>query len=169
MLVTILLCAALVGVDQLLKYWAVVALAPVGTRPFIPGIMQLQYIENDGAAFNLFSGMQTFLVILTGLVLLAGAFILLFRRPKDKLCYVSIVMIFSGGLGNWIDRVANGYVVDYFATLFIDFAVFNFADILVCAGVGLLALAFIRDEVRQKRQKAEDAPAPKAESDDAPD
>ncbi len=165
MLLTILLCAALIVVDQLLKHWAVVALAPAGAMPFIPGIMELRYIENDGSAFNLFSGMRVFLIVLTGAALLVGAYILLFRRPKDKLMYLSILMVFSGGMGNWIDRVRSGYVVDYFATLFIDFAVFNFADILICVGFGLLIIAFIRDEMRLKRQKAEEPPPGDTEAD----
>ena len=163
MFVTILLCVVLIGIDQLIKLWAVQNLAPVGTMPLIPHVMELRYVENDGAAFNLFSGMQTVLIVFTSLVLLAGAYILLFRRPKDRLTYLAILLVFSGGVGNLIDRVANGYVVDYLATLFIDFAVFNFADILVCVGVGLLLIAVLRSERREYRQKESRTDKPEEE------
>ena len=153
MLLTILLCAGLIGIDQLLKLWAVKSLAPVGAMPLIPHVMELRYVENNGAAFNLLSGRQVLLIVFTGAILLAGAYILLFRRPKDKLEYAAYVMVFSGGVGNLIDRIANGYVVDYLATLFINFAVFNFADILVCVGVALLVIAVFRAEGKERRLK----------------
>lgn len=153
MLTTILLCAALVALDQLFKYLAVTHLQPLGTAPLLPGILNLKYIENNGAAFSILAGEQHFLIAATGIALLAVAAYLLLRRPKDKLEYAAILLILSGGLGNLIDRVANGYVVDYINLLFMRFAVFNFADILVCVGFVLLVFAVFRAEYREKRRR----------------
>lgn len=144
----------LIALDQLIKHWAVQSLAPLGTAPLIPGFMQLHYVENTGMAFSLLAGRQTLLLVITGAILLFGVYILLFKRPKQKLAYFAVVLIFCGGAGNWIDRFLNGYVVDYLAPQFINFAVFNFADILVCLGVGLMLLAFIQDERAQKAANA---------------
>ena len=90
--------AALVGIDQLIKLWAVQALQPVGAMPFIPHV-------------------------------------------------VALVLVRGGGIGNLIDRVLNGVVVDYINLLFMRFAVFNFADICVCVGVALWVLVIFLDEV----------------------
>ena len=159
MLLTLFLCAVLIAADRLLKHLAVLYLMPIGTAPVWPGVVGLRYIENDGAAFSLLSGMRPLLIVVTGLALLVGVYILLFRRPADKLEYISIVMVFSGGVGNLIDRIAAGYVVDYIEFLFMQFGIFNFADILICVGFALLAISVFRAEARVKRagKEAEEA------------
>ncbi|MDL2214126.1 signal peptidase II [Clostridia bacterium OttesenSCG-928-O13] len=175
LLFTIVLCAVLIGADQVFKLLAVRFLQPIGDVTVIPGVVGLSYVENTGAAFNIFAGQQILLIVVTGAVLLFGAYILLFRRPKDWLEYTSIIMVFSGGVGNLIDRVANGYVVDYIRVLFMEFAIFNFADILVCVGFGLLVIAVFRAESRAKKQaeaeKAQmeqDATTPPTDDGDGP-
>ncbi len=152
-LVTIAVTAALVAVDQLIKFWATANLAPVGSMPLIPGVVELRYYLNDGAAFSSFSGRQTFLILFTGAALLVVAWYLLFKRPAAKLEYAAWLLVLAGGIGNLIDRVMNQQVVDYINLLFIRFAIFNFADILVCTGIGLLVLNLILEEVSARRQK----------------
>lgn len=164
MIVTLLLSALLILVDQLIKMLAVRYLAPVGSIPFIPGVLEWRYLENDGAAFSILQGQQGLLITITGTALLLGLWYLLFRRPKDRLEYISIVMIFSGGVGNLIDRIANGYVVDYIHPLFINFATFNFADMLVVVGFGLLVIAVVRSELRAKKKAEADEAAGVAEA-----
>lgn len=159
MLITILVCSVLIFLDQWTKFLAANYLQPVQAVTVIPGVLELRYFENTGAAFSLLSGKQILLVGFTGLVLLAGAYILLFKRPKDKLVYVGILLAFSGGMGNFIDRLFNGYVIDFFNFLFINFAVFNVADIFITAGFSLLIFAILREEVRAKKAK-ENPPAP---------
>lgn len=154
MLLTILLCAGLVGLDQWLKWLAVVYVKPAGVLPGIEGLFQLRYVENDGAAFSILAGQQGLLIVVTGLALLVVAWLLLFKRPQDKLEYLSLVCIFSGGVGNLIDRVANGYVVDYIDLQFMRFAVFNLADVLVCVGFGMLIVAVLRAEWQQRKLRA---------------
>ena len=152
-LVTIVLTVVLVAVDQLIKYWATINLAPVGIMPLIPGVVELRYFLNDGAAFSSFGGKQTFLIVFTSIALLAVAWYLLFKRPAKKLEYVSWLLVLAGGIGNLIDRVLNHEVVDYINLLFMRFAIFNFADILVCVGIGLLILSLILDEVSARKNK----------------
>lgn len=154
-LVTLLSTAVLVGVDQGLKYWATLSLAPIGTHPLIPGVVGLRYVLNDGAAFSMLGGKQGFLIAFTGIALIALAAYLFIKRPK-KLEYISWVLVLSGGLGNLIDRVLNQVVVDYIELQFMDFAVFNFADILVCVGIGLLLLDIILEECRKSKREKEE-------------
>lgn len=148
-LFTLLAALALVGVDQGLKIWAATALQPVGQMPLIPNVIGLRFLLNDGAAFGMLSGKQTFLQIITGVALAALLVYLLKKKPETKLEYAAYLLIFSGGVGNMIDRVLNGVVVDYIELLFMDFAIFNFADILVCVGVGLLFVALLMPEFKK--------------------
>lgn len=148
-IISVLLCAVLVVVDQLIKAWATAVLAPVGTMPLLPGIIQLRYVLNDGAAFSMLAGKQGFLIAFTGAALAAVAAYLVIRRPKgpDRAAWL---LILAGGIGNLIDRVANHMVVDYLDVQFMTFAVFNFADVCVCTGVGLLVLSLILEEVHAR-------------------
>ena len=148
-IVSVLLCAVLVVVDQLIKAWATAVLAPVGTMPLLPGIIQLRYVLNDGAAFSMLAGKQGFLIAFTGAALAAVAAYLVIRRPKG-LDRAAWLLILAGGIGNLIDRAANHMVVDYLDVQFMTFAVFNFADVCVCTGVGLLILSLILEEVHAR-------------------
>ena len=150
---TLVFTAALVGVDQLLKIWAESTLSQVESIPFIPGVLDFHLLYNDGAAFSMLAGKQTFLIAFTAVVLLVLLGYLLSGKWSDKLEYASLVLILGGGIGNLIDRVRNQMVVDYIRTLFIEFPIFNFADICVCTGVGLLALSLILEEVKERKRK----------------
>ena len=151
--VTLLIAALLIAVDQGIKYWATLVLAPVGAMPLIPKVVELRYVLNDGAAFSMLGGKQGFLIAFTGLALAALLIYLLKKRPTGKLEYIAWVMIFAGGIGNLIDRVVNQVVVDYINLLFMKFAVFNFADILVCVGMALLVLDIFLDEAKKSKTK----------------
>lgn len=151
-LITLVAAALLVAIDQGIKLWATANLAPVGSMPLIPGIVELRYFLNDGAAFSILQGKQTFLILFTGVALLAVAWYLLFRRPAKKLEYIGWIFVLGGGIGNLVDRVLNGEVVDYINLLFMNFAVFNFADMLVCTGIGLLLLNLLLEELAARRK-----------------
>ena len=137
--------AALVGIDQLIKLWAVQVLQPVGAMPLIPHVVELRFVLNQGMAFSLLSGKQLFLIIATSAALLAVAYGLFFRSRGRYLQQAALLL--GGGIGNLIDRVLNGEVVDYINLLFMRFAVFNFADICVCVGVALWVLVIFLDEL----------------------
>lgn len=152
-LFTMFSAAALVGVDQLLKYWAVTVLQPVGEMPLIPHIVSLRFVLNDGAAFGMLAGKQGFLLAVTGVALAGVLVYLLAKKAAGKLEYAAWLLVFAGGMGNLVDRVMNGAVVDYLNLLFMRFAVFNFADILVCTGIGLLCLAWLLPELKKGGKK----------------
>ena len=144
---------ALAGLDQLLKLWATASLLPVGQAPLIPGFIELQYVLNDGMAFSMLSGRRWLLIGVTSVVLLAVAVYLLIR-PLPRLERITWMLILGGGLGNLIDRIRTGVVVDYLNFQFIDFPVFNFADICVCTGVGLLVLSLLLEMRKEHRAPA---------------
>jgi len=123
-------------IDQAVKFWASTNLMDA-TVPLIPGVIQLTYTQNTGAAFGILStgGWRWFFVILTIVVAIAAIVLLAKHIIKGKLGRWMLVLVIAGGLGNCIDRLFNGYVVDMFQFQFKifgqDFAIFNVADIFI--------------------------------------
>ena len=154
-ILVLLAAAGLVGADQLIKMWATAQLQPVGAMPVVPHVIELRYVLNDGMAFSLLSGKQTFLTIITSIALVAVLAYLMLKRPAP-LETAAWTLVLGGGIGNLIDRVLNGQVVDYFNFLFINFAVFNFADVCITVGVCLLVLSLILEERKASRQAKAD-------------
>ena len=157
-LFSLLGAAVLVVIDQLIKHWATAALLPVGNMDLLPGIVELRYCLNDGMAFSMLAGKQTLLIGMTSVMLVVVA-AMLFTRKMSVWERISWTLILGGGVGNLIDRVLNGVVVDYINVLFMHFAIFNFADICVCVGVGLLMLVVLLDSFKKEetaKQKADD-------------
>lgn len=152
-ILSLLAAAALTLADQLIKRWATAVLLPAVAMPLVPGIVELRYVLNDGMAFSMLSGQQTLLILTTGAILLGviGWLVLGKMTALDRAAWV---LVLGGGIGNLIDRVANRQVVDYINLLFMRFAVFNFADICVCTGVGLLVLSLLLD-LRTEKPKGE--------------
>lgn len=161
-LITVLVIAALIAVDQLIKFAVLEHLAPIGSYCLIDRVLSLTYIENTGAAFGSLSSHTALLSAFTAVVLVVGLIYLLTGKSISKLAYVCITAIIAGGAANLIDRVFKGYVIDYIEPLFVKFAVFNFADILVTCGAIILIIRLIYDIVKQ----AEEDKAKKGESAD---
>lgn len=151
-IVSVLAAVALVAVDQGIKLWASANLQPVGAMPVLPGIVELRFCLNDGMAFSMLAGKQALLIGVTSLMLLA-VLIMLFMRKMPLAERIAWTLVLGGGVGNLIDRVLNGVVVDYINVLFMNFAIFNFADICVCVGVALLIVAALW-ETRQDEKNA---------------
>ena len=134
-----LFAAGIVAADQFTKYLTVANIALSQDVPFLPGLLQLTYVQNTGAAFSSFEGQQwlfaLIFLVLTGLILFEY-----FKKPMgfSKLERWCIAAIYGGGLGNMIDRVRLGYVVDMIETTFMDFPVFNVADCFITCGCILL-------------------------------
>ena len=143
-LISLVAAALLVAADQGIKAWATAQLMPVGVMAVLPGIVELRYVLNDGMAFSMLAGKQGILIGVTSLMLI-GVLVWLLRGDVPLLERISWTLVLGGGIGNLIDRVLNGGVVDYINVLFMHFAVFNFADICVCCGVGLLILSILLD------------------------
>lgn len=148
---SILAIFLMIAADQFTKILATVYLAPAGVLPFLPGVMELRYVLNDGMAFSMLSGAKWLLIGVTSVALLGLIYWTLFRRAKQsKLEHAALLLVIGGGIGNLIDRVLHGYVVDFFATTFMNFAVFNVADCFVVVGVALLFIAILREEYGKK-------------------
>lgn len=130
----------LVMLDQVTKWAASVYLKGKGPFPLIKGIFELYYLENRGSAFGLLQGKRFFFIMMAGIVLLIVPYI--YCRipiiPRFRFLRLLAVLFLSGAVGNAIDRVIRGYVVDFFYFSLIDFPVFNVADIYVTVSAFLL-------------------------------
>lgn len=128
--------------DQAVKYWAVTSLKEIGQIKLLEGFFSLTYVENRGAAFGFLEGGKWFLIILTlAVIIFAIIYYIKIRNDKEKWWLkIAIVMICGGGIGNLIDRLFRGFVVDFldFIIFGYDFPVFNIADILIVVGTALL-------------------------------
>ncbi len=137
--VALLIGALVVAVDQIIKVIVVNNVKPSGTVTVIDGLFNLQYVENNGVAFGMFQNMRWFFVALTSLMIFAVIFYMFKKRPQGKLFYILAGLIIGGGIGNLIDRVLYGYVIDYISLSFFP-PVCNFADYCITIGVIILAL-----------------------------
>ncbi len=139
--------------DQLLKIWAISSLEPVGSITVIENIFSLTYVENRGAAWGMMSGAKWYLIIMPIVIIVAAIAYLIIKKLSDPLLLWSVSLIVSGGLGNLIDRIFRGFVVDYLHATFIDFPVFNLADCCITIGAGLLILYVILSEIKERKEK----------------
>lgn len=147
-----LLAICLIVLDQLVKWWVRSAIPLGQSIPFIPYVMDLAYVQNTGAAFSIFSQHTWILTLisLVGSVFLAA---LLWKNFfPGWVGKLSLSLVLAGAVGNLIDRALMGYVTDMFQTTFIQFAVFNVADICVVVGGFLLVfyVLFLWDKDKEK-------------------
>ena len=144
-------------IDQLTKLLSVKFLQPKGTVPIIEDVIHLTYVENRGAAFGMLSESRWVFMLISTVAIIGMAAFLYSGLASNTLYEVSIAMIVSGGIGNMIDRIALGYVVDMIDFRIINFAVFNGADSFVCVGAGLLVLALVLDIFKEAKLKKENS------------
>ena len=142
MLYALLFIATVVS-DQWLKYWIVNHLAVGESMPFIPHILQLERLHNYGAAFSSLTGKTALLLGMTVVLLLAVTVLLVRRIVRHPLGVIACVLILGGGIGNMIDRVTLGYVVDMFDLLLFEYPVFNLADCFVVVGAILGSIYYL--------------------------
>ena len=153
-----LIAAALVAVDQIVKYLVMTNIAPGEHIPFLPYLLDLTYVTNTGAAFSIFSEhtwMLALISLVMSVVLALALWKGLFKHPFGRL---SLALLLAGAVGNLIDRVCRGFVVDMFNVLFMNFAVFNVADICVVAG-GIAAgvyYLFLMDKLEPRKETDHD-------------
>lgn len=153
--ISLLIIAALVGADQFIKYIVVRFLEPVGYVDVIPKVLRFRYVENTGAVFGSFSS-HTLVLTIVSVILLVGTVIYLIKnKDKSKFVNACLILMVSGGIGNIIDRIRLQYVVDFIEPLFVNFAVFNFADCLITVGAFALIFFVIFDSFKDKNKKAE--------------
>jgi len=148
--------ALIVLLDQFFKRW-IVRVLPLGdTMDLIPGIINLRHVHNTGAAFGIFAGHRWLLAVIAFVACLILIFILL-RYTEGFWGTLGLAAVLGGAVGNLIDRVLYGYVIDMFNPLFVNFAVFNIADIFITLGFITFCIHFISATVRQSREEKEGA------------
>ncbi len=160
-LLYVLFGGLIVGLDQYTKYLTVAYIAPGQRIPFLSGVLDLTYVRNTGAAFSSFEGQQWLFALIfvafTGMVLYEY-----FKKPMNftKVERWCIAAIYAGGLGNMIDRVRLGYVVDMIETTFMEFPVFNVADCFITCGCIVMVLdmlLFNKDFWKEEKNHASES------------
>ena len=162
----------MIVVDQVVKHWAFTVLQPQHTIPLIENVFHLTYIENRGAAFSMFAKFDSrwIFVALASVITLAICYTLSKKLMQTALGSWSLVLIAAGGgggrvliaagaVGNAIDLVARGFVVDMFDFRLIHFPVFNVADIFICVGGVLFVIYFMfqhKDKPNDKNEAVND-------------
>ncbi len=149
MLIYIIIIVAGIIFDQITKFWAKNILSGMTTYSIIPNVLHFTYVENTGAAFNIFSDKQLFLIIITlvFIVLLGYLFYLLPKTKNYNLANLALALMLSGAIGNLIDRIFLSYVIDFIDFRIIHFAVFNVADSLVVIGALLLLYSYLKNQL----------------------
>jgi len=138
------------AVDQLIK-WSVATYMDIGQKiPLIPGFIQLTSIRNRGAAFGILQNQRLFFIVVTAIVLI-GIIIYLYKiSRKQKFLASALALIFGGALGNFVDRAFNGEVVDMLEFTFINYPVFNMADVFIVTGVVMVMIDTLRASGTEK-------------------
>jgi len=136
-IVSLILIAVLAGIDQLLKYIVVQNMQVNDSITVIPGLLDWCYIQNRGAAFGMLEDQQWLFLVITCVVVAAALVVLFSKICNNWMLRGIIILMAAGGIGNMIDRTANGYVVDYISLSFFP-PIFNFADICVCVAAAAM-------------------------------
>ncbi|MBQ6706355.1 MAG: signal peptidase II [Clostridia bacterium] len=161
---TLLPAALLIALDQWLKYLATVHLKGNPAIPLIEDVFELLYVENPGAAFSILQNQRLFFILFTGIVMLFLLTVLVSGRYRRyMLLNISFVLVLAGGIGNLIDRIVNGVVIDYLYFKWIDFPVFNFADCCLVIGAILMLIFFFFVYEDTSLSKQKQPPANKTE------
>ncbi|GAA0091585.1 signal peptidase II [Paraclostridium bifermentans] len=141
-MIYILIILGLIGLDQISKFLAVKYLVNIGSIPIIKDIFHLTYVENRGAAFGMFQNNQMVFVVVALAACIFGLYYL-YKKQLNLLGKSAIILIIAGAIGNLIDRVRLGFVVDYFDFRIVWNYVFNVADVFVVIGTILLCIYII--------------------------
>ena len=146
------ICAAGLIIDQFIKFLVTYNMKLGSIITIIPNFFEIYYLQNKGAAFSSFQGMR-YVLILVSLIILFGMLIHIKNTNiTKKVEIISLGFIMGGLIGNLIDRILYGYVIDYLSFTFFgySFAVFNFADILITSGVYIYIISCIKEEFKEK-------------------
>ncbi|EGO7929789.1 signal peptidase II, partial [Enterococcus faecalis] len=146
LVVYFLISALLVGLDQWSKYLTVQNISLGETKEFIPGFLSLTHLRNTGAAWSLLEGKMIFFYVITVIVSVVIIYLLIKNYKKSIWYSVGLSFVLAGAIGNFIDRVRLGYVVDMLQTDFMNFPIFNVADSTLVVGVICIFIYLILDE-----------------------
>ena len=151
-LISTIIAVILIAADQIVKNWAAETLINKDIT-IIEKVLYLNYAENTGVAFSMFADNRWILVGVTSLMLIAVLAFFLSGKMTGKLEVFSLSLLLAGGVGNLIDRISLGYVIDYIDVRIINFAIFNLADICICVGAFLLCVAVYFSDKKEKAEK----------------
>ncbi len=154
----VILSIAMIALDQVTKYLVNLHL-PIGDSiEVIPEFFHLTHVRNEGAAMGILSGYRWIFMVFTTIVIIAAVVFMLSGKVKNQWGILAITMIIAGGVGNMIDRVFLGEVIDFFSFIFwgYEFYVFNVADIFICCGVFVLALYILFSSDFDSPKKSEE-------------
>ena len=151
--VAILICLGLVGADQIIKLLVINYLKPIQYFDVIDGFLRFRYVENTGAIFGSFSAHTAVLTVFSVILLFVTVFFMVTNKNKNKFVSICLLLMISGGIGNIIDRIRLKYVVDFIEPLFVDFAVFNFADCLITVGAFALIIYLFVDLIKDSKKE----------------
>lgn len=142
-----ILMFVLIALDQWVKAWVVGHISLGAIRAFIPHIVSLTYLQNTGAAFSLLENQQWLFTVIT-IIVIGGALYYLYRNINaSPWLLTGLTLVISGGIGNFIDRLRQGFVVDMFHLDFMNFAIFNVADMYLTVGVLVLLIVIFKEEM----------------------
>lgn len=153
MIIFTIVSILVIVLDQISKIHILEYLRPISQVPLIKNVLNLTYVENTGAAFGMLSNSRWIFMVASILIIIILVAYILIAKPKSKATLISLGMICGGGIGNMIDRIFKGYVVDFIDVTCINFYVFNIADSFVCVGCALLVLFLIIEEVKTRKAK----------------
>ncbi|KRM68017.1 signal peptidase II [Apilactobacillus ozensis] len=140
----IFLCIALIGIDQLIKFWIVNNIDLGTSISFIPGV-SLTYLQNTGAAWSILEGKQVFFYVISVLAIVAIIYFWI-KSKHNLMLQLGLSIVLAGTIGNFIDRIFHSFVVDMFQLNFINFPIFNFADACLTVGFVFIFIGFIKEE-----------------------
>ncbi len=160
MFLWLLLAIAIIVLDQITKYLVVNNIGLTDSVRIIPGVLDFVYVKNKGAAFSFLADRNYGIILLSiiSLIFCVGVLIyILKRKPDNKLLMTSLMLMFAGALGNVIDRILRRFVVDFIELKFIDFPVFNIADISITVGAALIIIYILffdkKTELNEENQE----------------
>lgn len=155
--VTLPMFAVLLTADLVSKFLIDGSLGLGQSANFLPGLINIVNVHNNGAAWGMFSGAQTFLIVLSFIFIIALIWLMLAEKTTNPLFHIALGFVFAGCLGNLVDRLAFGYVRDFLHFEFwSSFPVFNIADVCLTLGVVLFIIYFIIIIVKNKKKKKEE-------------
>ncbi len=140
------------ALDQIVKLAAAEKLMQIGTVPLIQNVFHLTYCENPGAGFGIFANHTWLLSVLTFLIIAAAIIYVLVKRPRNAVLVTALTFMIGGAIGNLIDRMRLGYVIDFLDFRLIHFPIFNIADCFVTVGAVIFAIyvLFFSDKKEQE-------------------
>ena len=156
MYIVLILSLLIAAVDYVIKLLVINNLKPIGSVDVIPGLFSLTYVENKGAAFGMLANARWIFIVFTIVIIIALIYIMIKKKITSKLFNTAAILIIGGGIGNLIDRIFYGYVVDYLSISFFP-PVCNFADYCITIGAVLMIiyLLFFSDFLNKKSEKNE--------------